>query len=137
MKCPCCGQEMVLDGHRKVDLFMCYECGYIEDGTLPKTAGCSTGVQWFKDRNRWQEPTYTDATGQTVPYIPSPGDIIYFDWDRQDEGQNGITDHVGIVEKVEDGYIYTVEGNSGDRVSNNRYSIGHYEIYGFGSSFAS
>ena len=30
MKCPCCGKEMNLDGHRKIDLFMCYECGYIE-----------------------------------------------------------------------------------------------------------
>lgn len=36
-KCPRCGHEMVVDGHRKMDLFMCYECGYIEgrriDGT--------------------------------------------------------------------------------------------------------
>lgn len=43
MKCPCCGKEMVLDGHRKIDLFMCYECGYIEgrninDMYVPKAA---------------------------------------------------------------------------------------------------
>ena len=110
------------------------ECGYIEDGTLPQTASCSTGVSWFQERNRWQEPTYTNATGQTVPYIPAPGDIIYFDWDRQGEGQNGRPDHVGIVEKVEDGYIYTVEGNSGNKVSNNAWAIGHYEIYGYGTT---
>ena len=30
MKCPRRGSEMVLDGHRKIDLYMCYECGYIE-----------------------------------------------------------------------------------------------------------
>lgn len=30
MKCPRCGKEMTLDNHRKIDLFMCYECGYIE-----------------------------------------------------------------------------------------------------------
>lgn len=30
MKCPRCGNEMIMDGHRKIDLFMCYECGYIE-----------------------------------------------------------------------------------------------------------
>lgn len=30
MKCPRCGKEMYLDNHRKIDLFMCYECGYIE-----------------------------------------------------------------------------------------------------------
>lgn len=108
------------------------ECGYIEDGTLPKTASCSTGVDWFTRRDRWQDPTYTNAQGETVPYIPSPGDIIYFDWDREGEGQNGRPDHVGIVEKVENGYVYTIEGNSGDRVSSNTWSVGHYEIFGFG-----
>jgi len=30
MKCPCCGCEMTLDGHRRMDMYMCYECGYIE-----------------------------------------------------------------------------------------------------------
>lgn len=30
MKCPRCGNEMVLDTHRKYPLNMCYECGYME-----------------------------------------------------------------------------------------------------------
>ncbi|MGI5977667.1 MAG: hypothetical protein ACOX68_08235 [Candidatus Limivicinus sp.] len=30
MKCPRCGHEMVLDGHRKYDMYMCYDCGYVE-----------------------------------------------------------------------------------------------------------
>lgn len=30
MKCPRCGAEMNLDSHRKIDMNMCYECGYIE-----------------------------------------------------------------------------------------------------------
>ena len=30
MKCPRCGHEMVMDGHRKIDMLMCYDCGYIE-----------------------------------------------------------------------------------------------------------
>lgn len=44
MKCPRCGHEMVLDGHRKIDLYMCYECGYIEGRNMgpevftPKTS---------------------------------------------------------------------------------------------------
>ena len=99
------------------------ECGYIADGTLPKTAGCVSGESWFRARDQWQDSSYT----------PSPGDIIYFDWDKEEtNGQDGITDHVGIVEKVENGYIYTIEGNSGDKVSNNAWAVGHYEIYGFG-----
>jgi hypothetical protein len=30
MKCPRCGSEMELDRHRKIPLYMCYNCGYIE-----------------------------------------------------------------------------------------------------------
>ena len=30
MKCPRCGHEMTKDNHRKYDMMMCYECGYME-----------------------------------------------------------------------------------------------------------
>ena len=30
MKCPRCGHEMQNDEHRKINLRMCYNCGYIE-----------------------------------------------------------------------------------------------------------
>ena len=30
MRCPRCGSEMYVDDHRKYDLHMCYECGYME-----------------------------------------------------------------------------------------------------------
>lgn len=37
--------------------------------------------------------------------------IIFFDWDEEEDGgQNGLANHVGIVAKVEDGYVYTIEG---------------------------
>ena len=58
---------------------------------------------------------------------PSPGMIIFFDW----EG-DGETDHTGIVQKVEGGLVYTVEGNSGDSVRINSYSVGASVIYGYG-----
>ncbi len=44
-----------------------------------------------------------------------------------------LPNHVGIVEKVENGTVYTVEGNSGDSCRENRYAIGHNEIYGYGT----
>ena len=40
--------------------------------------------------------------------------------------------HTGIVEKVEGGTVYTIEGNSGDKVCENQYSIGNKEILGYG-----
>ena len=66
-------------------------------------------------------------------YEPRPGDLIFFDWDDEDEGQNGVANHVGIVEKVEDGIVYTVEGNSDNACRERQYTVGHYEIYGYGT----
>ena len=101
------------------------ECGYLDAGVIPKTAGCISGSNWFKDRGLWQDNSYE----------PRPGDIIYFDWNNKGGSgpQDGFADHVGIVEKVENGMVYTVEGNSGDSCRENRYAIGHYEIYGYGT----
>lgn len=48
MKCPCCGHEMVLDGHRKMDMYMCYECGYME--SFHKTAKKSNVTNYEKLR---------------------------------------------------------------------------------------
>ncbi len=93
------------------------QCGYLDIGVLPKTAGVRPYVDWFRDRGQWQGRDYE----------PSPGDIIFFDWES-----DGLADHVGIVEKVENGLIYTVEGNSGDVCAERRYSLNTPPIYGFG-----
>lgn len=94
------------------------QCGYIDSGLMPKFAYCPEGMQWFKDNGRWQDRAYT----------PKPGDMIFFDWEA-----DGISDHVGIVEKVENGTVYTVEGNIRDSCVQRNYTIGYYEIVGFGS----
>jgi hypothetical protein len=93
------------------------QCGYIESGLVPKFAGCVDGANWFKSNGKWQSRTYE----------PKTGDIIFFDW----EG-DGTTDHVGIVEKCENGTVYTVEGNSGDACKQRQYAVGSSNIYGYG-----
>ena len=100
------------------------ECGYIDSGVIPKFAGCVSGVQWFKDRGQW-----VDGSAE-----PVPGMIIFFDWDNRGSSgpQDGEADHVGIVEKCENGIVYTIEGNSGDSCRQNQYPVGHYEIFGYG-----
>lgn len=61
------------------------QCGYIEAGIIPKFANCQNkGVTWFKTVGLWKDAEYT----------PKSGDIIFFDWEN-----DGISDHVGIVEK--------------------------------------
>lgn len=113
----------------RVDWCACFvswcanECGYLDTGVIPRFASCSIGIQWFRERGLWQDGSYE----------PRPGDLIFFDWDDEDEGQDGAADHVGIVEKVEDGIVYTVEGNSGNACRERQYVIGHAEIYGYGT----
>ena len=100
------------------------ECGYLDSGVIPKFAGCVNGVQWFKDRGQWQDGSFE----------PSAGQIIFFDWDNKGSSgpQDGQSDHVGIVEKCENGIVYTIEGNSGDSCRQNQYPVGYYEILGYG-----
>lgn len=43
------------------------------------------------------------------------------------------SNRAGIVERVENGTVYTVEGNSGDECRQNSYSIGSSFIYGCGT----
>ena len=89
----------------------------IDSGVIPKFAGCANGVQWFKDRGQWQDSGFE----------PSAGQIIFFDWEC-----DGEVDHVGIVEKCENGIVYTVEGNSGDACRQKQYAVGSSVIYGYG-----
>jgi hypothetical protein len=96
------------------------QCGYIEAGIIPKFALCTDGVDWFQQRGQWQDNTYT----------PQPGDIIFYDWVRK--GQDGRADHVGIVEKSENGMVYTIEGNSGDSCRQRVYAVGDQNIQGYG-----
>lgn len=54
-------------------------------------------------------------------YTPLKGDLIIF--------KN--SSHTGIVERVESGRIYTIEGNSKDKVSNNSYLLTDSYIQGY------
>ena len=100
------------------------QCGYIDAGIIPKFSGCVTGVNWFRGQNRWLDGSVE----------PNPGMIIFFDWDNKGGSgpQDGLADHVGIVQRVENGIVYTIEGNSGDSCRQNQYPVGHYEILGYG-----
>jgi hypothetical protein len=53
---------------------------------------------------------------------PRPGDVIIFQKDRS---------HAGLVTKVENGQVYTVEGNSSDAVRTRSYPIGSGKITGY------
>ena len=59
------------------------------------------------------------------------GDIIFFDWADSNDGK---ADHVGIVDRVEDNKVYTIEGNtSRDMCKQNVYNVGSSVILGYGT----
>ena len=62
--------------------------------------------------------------------------IVFFDRDDPDGWagpQDGVSDHTGIVERGEGGYVYTVEGNSGDACVMERYPVEDRQILGYGA----
>ena len=93
------------------------QAGLIQRGAVPKFSLCTDGKNWFQNQGRWQ------GAGS----MPSPGAIIFFDWDH-----DGMCDHVGIVERCDGTTVYTVEGNSGDAVRERNYAISSDSIMGYG-----
>lgn len=66
-----------------------------------KTASCTQLYQYYKKK------------GQTVDKAAlRPGDLVFFVFDG---GKSGCMNHVGLCEKVEPGYVTTIDGNTGDR----------------------
>lgn len=101
------------------------QAGLIESGAMPRFSLCSDGMSWFQSHGKWQ------AAGST----PSVGSLVFFDW-----GSDGVPDHVAIVEKCENGIVYTVEGNTSTRVNGesvrgvwqHQYPISDQSVLGYG-----
>lgn len=64
---------------------------------LRRTASCSALASAYRSAGQWVTRGY------------KPGDIVMFDF----SGKRAKTQHVGIVESVGDGYLVTIEGNTG------------------------
>lgn len=91
------------------------------DGDPPRFANVDTGMEGFQKSGKWRSPN--DANNK-----PIPGDYVFFDWDRDID-----PDHVGAVLCVdENGYLYTIEGNSGGKVAVNCYPKNDPRIVGYG-----
>ena len=99
------------------------ECGYIESGIMPKSGWCNDFRDYFKNKNEWK-----DAPAHGGHYIPQAGDFILFDWAGSTTSD---LDHIGIVEKYENGIVYTVEGNSSDAVRCRTYAENDSHIIGY------
>lgn len=83
------------------------------DGAPPSFADVDDGMNAFQTQKKWRDRGAT----------PIPGDYVFFDWDGDSD-----PDHVGAVLCVKDGYLYTIEGNSGGKVAVNRYPLSNSSV---------
>jgi len=84
-------------------------------GNQVSIGSCDTMANELKKAGNW--------VGKTQ--APQPGDVIFF-------GSPGDYTHVGIVDHVAGGKVYTVEGNSGNRVAQRSYPLNSSKIQGYG-----
>lgn len=96
-------------------------CG-ASDVILPECA-CDPMIALYKAAGRWVEDD---------GYIPSPGDIIMYDWGDSGAGDcTGSADHVGIVESCDGSSITVIEGNISDAVGRRTLAVNGRYIRGF------
>lgn len=79
-------------------------------------AGCKFSANYYRDAGAFIKRGEGD---------PKPGDQIFF-------GTYGNESHTGLVEKVEDGRVYTIEGNCDNQVKEKNYSLTYTRISGYG-----
>ena len=99
--------------------FVCWvynQAGYLN--LIKKTASCGSMLTFFKKEKEFQERGYK----------PVKADIIFINWDSKTTA-----DHVGIVWKVDNKYVYTIEGNRGNKVAEAKYLLTDTRILGYGT----
>lgn len=92
---------------------------------IPPECSCPKMITLFQNLGRWIEDENR---------TPNPGEIIFYDWEDSGSGDNrGSSDHVGIVEKVENGKITVIEGNYSNSVKRRVISVNGKYIRGYGA----
>lgn len=78
-------------------------------------AGCTYSCKYYKDNNAFS-------------YYPKIGSQVFF---SNDNGKTCY--HTGIVCDVTDTHVTTIEGNSGNEVTEHIYPLSYNKIYGYGN----
>ena len=95
----------------------CLHYADVPEAYFPIEANCAKWIRALDNRGLYLK------AGE---YEPKPGDLVFFDW----EG-DGVADHVGLVEKVDE-KLHTIEGNTANRVKRVEYEPDDRAICGYG-----
>ena len=90
---------------------------------MPTECSCTRMIDLYKAKGRWNE---NDA------YVPSPGDIVMYDWQDSGKGDNtGTPDHVGFVVSLNGTTLTIIEGNKGEAVAYRTLNVNSRYIRGY------
>ncbi len=98
----------------------CLSVANATDAASGQFASCSLWIEALRADGRYS----TRASG----YRPKEGDLIFF----CSPSAGRASDHVGLVRYVSGSRVYTVEGNSSNKVSLNSYALSDTYIVGYG-----
>lgn len=80
----------------------------VPTSVIPNFASCTVSLNtFFKKKGQWHP---------RAGYTPKPGDLIYYDWDK-DNGPN----HVGLVKEIIGSKVVTIEGNTSNPAGKTKY----------------
>lgn len=101
------------------------ECGYT--AIIPTECSCSRMIKLLQNLGSY-EPDDN--------YCPSKGDIIFYNWgattEEEDNGADGIANHVGVVSACDGKYITVIEGNYNGECKTRKIKVGWKYICGYG-----
>lgn len=90
---------------------------------MPTECSCQKMIDLYKALGVWVE---------NENRTPNVGDVIFYDWQDNGKGDNqGWSDHVGIVEKVEGNKITVIEGNYNSSVARRTLEVNGRYIRGY------
>ena len=90
------------------DMFVswCANQAGVSWNVFPASSSCTLHVNQFKQQGRFYPSAIRGGS-----YIPQQGDLIFF-YEPEEYPSGNVSSHVGLVLYVENGYVYTIEGNA-------------------------
>lgn len=107
----------------------CLNYAEVPENYFPREANCARWKEQLQWKGAYEDDEYE--------YEPKPGDLIFFNWQSDYDDthkRENKPQHIGIVEKVTDDKVYTIEGNSAGAVRRQDYDRDSIVIVGYGNT---
>ena len=102
----------------------CLHYAGIPEEMVPIESSCRRWIELLEAEELDLFRPAAEESGEA--YAPVPGDLVFFDLNG-----DGISDHVGVVEYLEEGTLHTIEGNRKNAVQRLEYELTDPVLVGY------